>query len=282
MKRILLISLLLVTAAITFNSCILDSNRIKGRGDLVTKNVTVDYFNSINLNSVIHVEIEQSYDHTVKIEAQENLMDYIEIYEEDKVLYIDAKEPYNLEPSKKITVYLTTPEIRSIESNGTGDTYGSSIYDDIYDLSFIINGTGNIDFAWTDAQNVNVELDGTGDMYLIGNGNNFDADIDGTGNLDFEGDYTTTFTTIDGTGSCFANGSSTNNTVQLDGTGSFYGKDFHTEYSNIKINGTGDAEVYCTQNLIIDLDGSGDVYYYGNPEQLQVDNDGSGDIFGSN
>lgn len=282
MKNKITLSIAFLIAAISFNSCTLDNNRVVGSGDLQKRTYNATNFHSIQLGSVINLEIEQSEETSIVLESQENLMDYIEIYIYNNTLYIDAKDAVNLAPSKKITVYVTTPEIRSIESNGTGDTYCASVFDDLSDINFEIDGTGSIDFAWSDANSINVELDGTGDIFLVGNGNSFDANIDGTGNLDFDGEYTTSFITIDGTGSCFAKGATNNNTVKLNGTGSFYGKGYQTEYSNISINGTGDAEVFSTHSLIINLDGSGDVYYYGNPSQLQVSNDGTGDVYESN
>ena len=49
----------------------------------------------------------------------------------------------------------------------------------------------------------------------------------------------------------------------------------------MKIVASGNAELYVSQSLIVDIDGSGDVYYKGNPS-MSVSIEGSGDVIDAN
>ncbi len=188
------------------------------------------------------MEISQSESQKIILEAQENLMEFIEVYVYNNTLYIDAIKSYNLCARKPITVYVAAPEIQSLSSKGTGNIVGTERFQLDSPLNLSIDGTGNIDFTWDYAEFVTLESDGTGDMFLSGNASDLYVDMDGTGILHLDGEYE-------------------RSEFDIDGTGDFNGLNFISQESTIKINGTGNVEVFAVESLAVSINGSGNVYY---------------------
>lgn len=278
MKRIGIIMTLSMSLLFVLQSCTYDARTIRGTGELKSEIVTTRSFDAIELNSIINLEISQSETQEIKIEAQENLMEFIEVYVYNNTLYIDAIKSYNLRPGKPITVYVATTEIQSLSSKGTGNIVGTERFQLDSPLNLNIDGTGDIDFAWDYAEFVTIESDGTGDMFLSGNATDLYVDIDGTGNLNFDGEVYDSEFDIDGTGSCFIDGKTEINHITINGTGDFYGLNFISKKSTVKIDGTGNAEVFAIESLSVSINGPGDVYYSGNPHELFYTDNGSGHL----
>ncbi|MDA3911149.1 MAG: DUF2807 domain-containing protein [Bacteroidales bacterium] len=278
MKRIGIIMTLSMSLLFIMQSCMFDARTIRGTGDLQSKIITTRGFDAIELNSIINLEISQSETQEIKIEAQENLMELIEVYVYNNTLYIDAIKSYNLRPEKPITVYIATPEIQSLSAKGTGNILGTERFQLDSPLNLSIDGTGDIDFAWDYTEFVTLESDGTGDMFVSGNASDLYVDIDGTGNLHLDGEFNNSEFDIDGTGSCFIDGQTKSNHIKIDGTGGFYGLNFISKKSSVKIDGTGNAEVFAIESLSVSINGSGNVYYSGNPNELFYTGNGSGKL----
>jgi hypothetical protein len=278
MKRIGIIMTLSMSLLFVMQSCMYDARTIRGTGELKSKIITTRSFDAIELNSIINLEISQSETQEIKIEAQENLMEFIEVYVYNNTLYIDAIKTYNLLPEKPITVYVAAPEIQSLSSKGTGDIFGTERFQLDSPLNLSIDGTGDIDFAWDYAEFVTIESDGTGEMLVSGNASDLYVDMDGTGNLHLDGEYIFSEFDIDGTGTCFIDGKTDKNHVTINGTGNFYGLNFITKKSTVKIDGTGNAEVFAIESLSVNINGSGNVYYSGNPYELFYTDNGSGKL----
>ena len=69
--------------------------------------------------------------------------------------------------------------------------------------------------------------------------------------------------------------------ISLTGTGSFLGFPMRAENCQVDITGTGDCEITVNNRLDVTIDGSGNVYYKGDPS-IQEDITGSGAVIGSN
>jgi hypothetical protein len=65
-----------------------------------------------------------------------------------------------------------------------------------------------------------------------------------------------------------ASGSANNQWVVLNTGGVFEGRELKTENTNIKITAAGEAEVFASEKIDINVKAGGDVYVYGNPKDV--------------
>ena len=101
----------------------------------------------------------------------------------------------------------------------------------------------------------NVKSTGT----FSGSGN-FKATISGSGNIDLQA------------------GAATNYKISISGSGSVRSFGFICEQAEVDIAGSGNAELTVTKNLNATIDGSGTVYYRGNPADVYTKITGSGGV----
>lgn len=84
-----------------------------------------------------------------------------------------------------------------------------------------------------------------------------------------------------GSGDISIEGSAQSLSLKNEGSGTFEGFSFSVYDCNIKIIGSGDCKVHCTNNLNAKIEGSGDVHYLGSPA-IEADISGSGKIVNAN
>ncbi|WP_053992270.1 GIN domain-containing protein [Mangrovimonas sp. TPBH4] len=105
-----------------------------------------------------------------------------------------------------------------------------------------------------------IKNSGTGDITVM------DVDLAGNFNIDNSG-----------TGDITMYGISEGLSLTNEGTGEFHGFDFFIDHGNIKIEGSGDCEVNCSNQLDVNIEGSGNIYYIGNPV-ISAQITGSGEV----
>ena len=69
--------------------------------------------------------------------------------------------------------------------------------------------------------------------------------------------------------------------ISLEGAGNFLGYMMTSENCQVDISGTGNCEITVTKELDVTIDGTGSVYYKGNPS-IQEDIAGTGRVINSN
>lgn len=236
MKRL---SILLAISSIYFVSCqYIGGQRVSGNGHITTQDRSVGSFNSIRSGGSTNVHVMQSSSNTVKIEADDNLMQYIDVYVEGNTLYIKSKNGYNLNPSKDITVYVSAPSFKDISVSGSGDIIGDNAISGNDPLDLHVSGSGNINMQ-VNVPKVSTDVSGSGDVTLKGQAKDFDAELSGSGKI-----------------KCF---------------------DLVTDNTSLHLSGSSDADVNANKSLDINVSGSGSVRYKGTPSISQHIS-GSGDI----
>ena len=167
-------------------------------------------------------------------------------------------------------VLMTSGDV-DIEVTGT-ETLEIEADDNIMSLltSEVVNGklelgssgsfatTRGITYKITARELAGVTLSGSGDIEVSGiDTDSFEATVEGSGNID-------------------PSGSSTNLKVAISGSGNFSGNDLESVNGEITVSGSGEAVVNVTDDLMVRIDGSGDVRYLGNPTiDQQISGSGS-------
>ncbi|MCL6296683.1 head GIN domain-containing protein [Jejuia spongiicola] len=213
---------------------------IKGNGNMTTVTRTTDSYDAIKCAGSMDFILVSGTEGTIKIEGEENLLEYIVTEVKDNVLKVKVKKGKSLRSSKNKTIKITIPfeDISRVSLSGSGDLWNKDV----------INAT-----------NLDVALAGSGDVILDVKATSVKGSISGSGDLTLKG--------------------STNNLkAKIAGSGDFHGFNLQANNTEVSVAGSGDAKVVSNQSIKARVAGSGDIVYKGNPEKEDTKVAGSGSI----
>jgi hypothetical protein len=199
---------------------------VKGSGEVVTAVRSVSGFNRIDLSGLGQLFIEVGEEEALDIEAEDNLLKYIETEVSGDTLTIGIKSGTSIQPTREINYYLTVVDLESISVSGAGNVQTAELTST--NFSIRISGAGNIEIDRLDA-------------------NNLDVSISGLGNLDINGGQVET------------------QDVDISGSGNHDAVEMESSEASINLSGLGGATVWVTGKLDADISGAGSVKYKGNP-----------------
>lgn len=220
-KRFLYVAL--ITGMLT--SCVDFGERIKGSGNIKSENREINEAEKIKVAGDIDVFIDQG-PASVRIEADDNIIPFIETSVNDHWLNIRTRDNTNIHSSQSIKVYVTTPEITDLKVTGSGNIKFNQKFSTDDETSFSISGSGDIT-ADINAPKVEAHISGSGNLHISGETKDLEIYISGSGNYD--------------------------------------GGELKAENANVSIAGSGDAELFADNKLKASVAGSGNVKYKGNP-----------------
>lgn len=231
---IFLLPVVLLSASCRF----IGAKRVRGNGNMQTENRSTSSFSGVESHGSFDVYVSVGSQTSVKIEAEENLLSFIETYVDGNVLKIKSKDGFWLAPQRSIRVFVTAPAYSRICSYGSGDIVGETK----------ITGTEKLDLGVTGSADIKLEVDAP----------EVEAEITGSGNIDLKGQTKRLES-------------------QIAGSGDIHAIDLQSEESRVKIMGSGNAEVYASVKLDVSISGSGDVRYKGGA-QVNTNIAGSGNV----
>ena len=223
MKRFVVFSFLI---AVLFSSCgEVFGKRIRGNGTVKTENRTAGQFSSVNVSGDIDIYVKQDSSAAIRVETDENLLEYVVVENENGTLNIHQKNGTRLKPTNGIKVYVSGSSFRHFEASGACDIYSENKITGSEAISIHLSGASNIKME-LNAPKVNADLSGAGTISLKGETKDFS--VDGSGSTDIK---------------CF---------------------DLLTENTRVDLSGAGNAEVFASVKLDVHVSGAADVKYKGN------------------
>jgi hypothetical protein len=223
MKKIYFLAIVIL---ITTSGCYdIFGKRIRGNGHIQTETRSSSSFTNIDVSGAIDVYLKQDSLNSIKVESDENLLQYIEAYTEGATLIIHEREGVNLKPTRGIKVYVSGPDFKKLEASGACNIYSENK----------VNGNEAID----------IDLSGACEVRMNLKAPKVSAELSGAGTIDLKGE--TKDFIVKGSGStdvkCF---------------------DLLAENVEVRISGAGDANVFASVKLDVHVSGAGDVKYKGN------------------
>lgn len=199
--------------------------RVAGNGHINSQQRNVGSFDGIDAAGQVKVHVMQNASPSVKIETDENLQQYLDVFTDGHTLIIRSKEGYNLDPSKDIVAYVSAPVFKEIALSGQCDIVGDSPITGTEPLNMHVSGQGDITLE-VNLPKISTEISGQGNVKLKGQVTDFNAHVSGQGDV-----------------KCF---------------------DLITENTTVDISGGSDVEVTANKQLNIGVSGSGSIQYKGN------------------
>ncbi|MEI7594640.1 MAG: head GIN domain-containing protein [Bacteroidota bacterium] len=191
--------LLIAVMAILFSSCI--HHEMDGNRQLSSETRQINEFNEIKSEGNFIVNYYQSPQTELIVEAESNLLPFIQTSVEGNTLVIKTKDHRNIDNNLPITISVYGPNCKSLYLSGSGKIQSDSIFSSSLNLK--ISGSGDISCrVYTD--NIKANISGSGDLDLAGTNSESEFQISGSGTIhSYELYQNTCFATISGSGSMF-------------------------------------------------------------------------------
>lgn len=223
MKKLPVLLVLMYLAVTSYSQPLFKT--IRGNGRSTTQERNLKDFDQVHSAGSFDVVITNGNAHAVKVEAEENLQEAIEVVVQNKILKIRSQKGYNVRPTTAVRVYVTVPSLRSVQLSGSGNVKSENQLQGGESFSVASSGSGNVTLDLV-ASSIEASVSGSGNLALSGKTKELDGRISGSGNI--------------------------------------RAKQLQSAVTSIKISGSGNAEVVATEKLNSKIAGSGEVLYWGN------------------
>jgi len=210
-------------------------------------------FDEVVSDASFNVYISQDTIYEVVVEAETNIIPFVRTMVNGTKLIVDTRE--SLTTHLPVNIYVKTPSVKFIELNGSGLILIDSLNAD--NLRVELNGSGDIR-GKVNVQTLYTNLDGSGDIALEATCFNIESEVNGSGDISLLG-------------------AANKGIFTISGSGNINGFDFALKECNAKIRGSGDIYVRVANLLDANISGSGSIYYIGNPV-INVVVTGSGSV----
>lgn len=192
--------------AIVLSSC--KKEKIEGSGQIKTESRTAANFYIVEARGSFPVTIKYSNEYSVTVKGFENLLPKFETKVENGTLYLQYENGVNIS-NDNIEVEVTLPTLTGVTSRGSNNISVSGNFIGMDALSVSSYGSGDILIIDGNANNLNVILSGSGNLYAFGLGvQNAIVNSAGSGNAEVNV-VKTLKATLSGSGNVFYKGSPT-------------------------------------------------------------------------
>ncbi len=236
MRKIITITSLLLAASLVLTGCITidfgtDGLRsVRGSGNLVSEERPVSGIERIALYGIGEVEVTLGDSESLVVEAEENLLEYLETDVDNGVLELRTRNLINLQPRRDIRYLVTVQSVEGLEIFGSGNITLDRA--DSTAMRLLIAGSGDIKIGELRADSLDITIPGSGDIRLSGEVGR--------------------------------------QTINVAGSGKYHADDLLSQSAEIRVAGSGDMTLWVVEDLTVRILGSGDVRYYGEPSVSQT------------
>jgi predicted small secreted protein len=220
-------SILLLLGILVSSFLITGCKRVRGDGNFKSEARKMHDFKGVNLRGSMDVHLEEGDSYSVTVDADANILPYIETEVDGGELVIGSENNVSLDPSKPIEIHVTAPSYNSISVAGSGNIFSKNQLDAGTKMVLSVSGSGNLE-ADVKAETVSADIAGSGAINLKGNARDIRSTISGSGDLVAAG--------------------------------------FEAERGNFEVSGSGKVTIRITRELSGSIAGSGDIVYYGSPK----------------
>ncbi|MBO9728210.1 MAG: DUF2807 domain-containing protein [Chitinophaga sp.] len=199
--------------------------RVTGNGNVKEESRDASSFKDISTSGIYKVVITQGNNHSIRIEAEENLLPYIITEIKGDELRIYSKKGYNIQPTKGVKVYVTLQQVDKLSASGAGG----------YSNTGVLN-----------SDRIQLQFSGAADANLNIKTKKLDVGLSGASNIKLKG-------------------SSDKAEYGISGAADIQALDLSSDDVSVDISGTGKAQVFAQKKLAASISGMGSIKYKGDP-----------------
>jgi len=222
---------MLVLATLILSACgtvVLQGNRdaVRGSGKVVEETRAVSGVTGVELATLGTLTIELGDTESLRIEAEDNLMEHIKTEIIGGKLSIGTQDNVNLDPKRPVKYTLTVTSLDTIVISSSGDILAPDL----------------------EAGNLSITIASSGDLEMgVLNADTLEVVISSSGNLDIAGGQVKT------------------QNITINGSGKYTANNLESGEAEVNINSSGSATIWVLDSLKANLGSSGDLRYRGDP-----------------
>jgi hypothetical protein len=207
---------------------------VRGSGVVAEEIRNVSDFDCVVLSGTANLFVEQGDEHTLRIEAEDNLLRYIETHVEGSTLDISTNHRESprirLRPTEPIRVFLQVRDLKEVRISGVGTVEAGDLVSDRF----------------------TVGISGGGDVAISGlTADALDVVVSGVGNLDIGG------------------GSVAAQRIRISGGANYDARRLKSDRASVSVSGLGAVTLWASDRLDVGISGGGTVTYDGSPQVYQ-------------
>jgi hypothetical protein len=216
------------------------SKKVDGNKEVTNKTRSAANYDQISVTGMMEVQLIAGSEGKIDIEAESNLMEFIETEVNNGHLRISIQKGVNIEPSKNYPIRIVVPfeTLGALTLTGSGHIRNSEVIK-AKDFKINVTGSGNMNLNLI-IENLESTITGSGDVKLKGTSQEFKCKVTGSGDI--------------------------------------FAYDLIAVKVDASITGSGDVEVSVENQLDAKISGSGDIKYRGNPDKQNFKTSGSGTV----
>lgn len=237
---ILLVTILLLTVTSANAQWWSNSQKVTGNKEMSKQTRNVGNYDRVAVTGMMDVQLVAGKEGRIEVEAESNLMEYIETEVSGDQLKISVKKGVNLQPSNNYPIKLVVPfeDLDGLTLTGSGHIRNSDVISSrSFKLSVTGSGNMNLDLRTEELEG---SITGSGDVKLKGTTGSFKCKVTGSGD--------------------------------------FLAYGLKADAVDASVSGSGDIEISVQNELSARVTGSGDIKYRGNPDKQNFRTSGSGSV----
>jgi hypothetical protein len=220
----------LVTLSCVCSGITLPVGVVRGSGQVISEEREIGNATSVDLQGFGSVHIERGERASLRIEAEDNLLRYIEIEVREGTLEIRHRRGTRLVNTMPIDYFVTVRALDGVS----------------------VSGAGNVDVAGFQAERFKVRLSGAGNVQIEElKAGALEVTISGAGGMAVEG------------------GEVQSQEIVISGAGDYNAQGMDSGECTVRLSGMGSATVRVRDRLDVTISGAGSVRYVGDPEVEQ-------------
>jgi uncharacterized protein with GYD domain len=219
---------------------------VRGSGNVVEETRAMSGLTSVELATIGTLHIQVGDSESLRVEAEDNLMPYLETEVRGGRLSIENREGVNLQSTRPIHYYLTVTALDTIAISSSGDVEAPDLQADRFSVA--IHSSGNLEMGNLQASTLTVNITSSGNVTMgTLNADTLEVDISSSGNLRIAG------------------GEVGRQTITISSSGEYTAQDLQSAEADVRLSSSGSATIRVHDRLRANLTSSGDVRYAGSP-----------------
>lgn len=223
------------------------SQMVRGSGTAGAEDRNVSNISGVELGTPGTLDITIGSNESLRIEADDNLLQYIVTDVSGGRLVIKTRPGITLQPVRPIKYHLSVIHLNSLGISSSGDITVPELNSGAFSIT--ISSSGNLSMKKLDCSSLRVNISSSGDTNIAAlNAKTLSVNISSSGNLDIAGGYVP------------------KQTITISSSGEYRARDLPSENADVSLSSSGDATLRVSAVLSGRLSSSGNINYVGNPK----------------
>lgn len=213
-------------------------DEVVGSGIVVTEERPIDDISGIDLATLGDLTVEMGAEPTLRVEAEDNIIEFIDTTTSGGVLTISKSEDVDISPTLPVRYYVTVRTIDLLRATSSGSIHSTDLSATAMQIS--LASSGRVTLSSLTADELHSTISSSGSVAIYG-------------------------------------GEVRSQNIKLTSSGAFRAGDLGSAVTQIDVDSSGGATVWATDRLDANLSSSGSVRYYGSPT-LNIHRSSSGSV----